>query len=207
MKLAIMQPYTFPYIGYFQLINAVDKFIVYDDVNFVKKGYINRNRILVNNQPHLFSIPCKSISQNKAINQIALNFDDKARTGFLKTLQMSYKKAPFFNDFYPTIEQFIRDSKSQTISEFATESIALICNYLSIKTRFELSSKSHSDSLGLEKEQRLINICKKENATTYINAIGGLELYKKTNFKKEGIAIYFFRKSTYQIPAIQCRFC
>ena len=92
MKLAIMQPYVFPYIGYFQLINAVDKFVFYDDVNFIKKGYINRNALLINDQKHVFTIPCKNISQNKRINETALSFDTKAKTIFLRTIESLHIK-------------------------------------------------------------------------------------------------------------------
>ena len=72
-----MQPYFFPYIGYFQLINAVDKFIILDDVNYIKKGWINRNRILLNGKDYLFTIPCEKISQNKLINEVEVIKDEK----------------------------------------------------------------------------------------------------------------------------------
>ncbi|MDA3872330.1 MAG: WbqC family protein, partial [Candidatus Marinimicrobia bacterium] len=87
MKLAIMQPYFFPYIGYFQLINAVDKFVVYDDVNFIKRGWINRNYININNKKVLFTLPVKDKSQNKLINQHSYNFDDIWKNNFFKTLK------------------------------------------------------------------------------------------------------------------------
>ena len=86
MKIAIMQPYFLPYIGYFQLINAVDKFVIYDDVNFIKKGWINRNNILVNGQPHLFSIALKDVSQNKLINEINIDSQSEWNKNLLKTI-------------------------------------------------------------------------------------------------------------------------
>jgi hypothetical protein len=102
MKLAIMQPYIFPYIGYFQLIKAVDKFVIYDDVNFINRGWINRNRILVNGKDSLFTIPLKEASQNKLINDIDVNWDDAWKSKWLKTLEQSYKKAPIFNKCCPS---------------------------------------------------------------------------------------------------------
>ncbi|HKJ32452.1 MAG TPA: WbqC family protein, partial [Balneolales bacterium] len=95
--IAIMQPYFFPYIGYFQLINAVNKFVFYDDVNFIKRGWINRNKILINNQSNYFTIPCKDVSQNKLINQIGHALNDRSREKLLKKVSLSYRNAPFFN--------------------------------------------------------------------------------------------------------------
>ena len=95
MRLAIMQPYFMPYIGYLQLMNAVDKFVLYDDVNYINKGWINRNRILVNGQAYLFTIPLKEASQNRLINEIYLSNDPKWKGKLLKTIEQGYKKAPF----------------------------------------------------------------------------------------------------------------
>lgn len=95
MKTAIMQPYFFPYLGYFQMFNAVDKFVLLDDVNFIMRGYINRNSILLNGKAHKFSIPLEKPSQNKLINETKLNFSLKDKENFLKTIQLAYKKAPF----------------------------------------------------------------------------------------------------------------
>ena len=109
MKLAIMQPYFFPYLGYFQMFNAVDKFVLLDDVNFIMRGYINRNSILVNQKAHLFSIPLEKPSQNKLINETKLNFQEKDKENFLKTITLAYKKAPYYNDFYPVLEDIINN--------------------------------------------------------------------------------------------------
>ena len=195
MKIAIMQPYVFPYIGYFQLINAVDTFVFYDDVNFIKKGFINRNNILVNGTKNRFTIPCKSISQNKLINEIQLDFDAIAKTKFLKSLQLAYSKAPFYNDVFPLIKKFMEETKSKTISEFAIESIKLVSDYLSIKKEWNVSSMSHQDSKDMEKEQRLIYITLKEKALVYINPIGGTELYKKSNFSNQNIELLFLKST------------
>ena len=96
MKAAVMQPYLFPYIGYFQLINAVDTFVVYDDVNYIKKGWINRNSILVNEKPFLFTVDLKEVSQNKLINEITIDENSNWKKNILRTIELSYKKAPFF---------------------------------------------------------------------------------------------------------------
>ncbi len=191
MKVAIMQPYFLPYIGYFQLINAVDKFVFYDDVNFIKKGWIHRNNLLVNGEAFLFSIPCKAISQNRHINQIELDFDSKSKDKFLKRIELAYKKAPYFDMVYKEIEQLVLKSNASTISTFAIDSVKIVCDYLDIKIQFVISSNGHSESQGEPKQMRLINVAKKENAETYINPIGGLDLYSKEDFKKSGLELRF----------------
>ena len=148
MKVAIMQPYIFPYIGYFQLIAAVDKFIFYDDVNFKKKSQINRNQILINGQANLFSVPLKKASQNKLINEIELRIDSIWVENFIITLEFNYKKAPYFKDIFPLIENILK-KKTETISDLAIISIKEISNHLGLKTKFELSSEKYSDSIDL----------------------------------------------------------
>ncbi|RMA57966.1 WbqC family protein [Ulvibacter antarcticus] len=191
MKLAIMQPYFFPYVGYFQLLQAVDTFIFYDDVNFIKKGWINRNNILINNEAFLFSVPCKNASQNKLINEIQINFDINEKNRFLKRIELAYKKAPYFDEFYPLLHDFIMEENSKYISSLAANSVRFISEYLGMQKSFAYSSEIHSDSRGLEKQERLRVIAKKEKADTYINASGGRPLYTKDNFKQDDIKLKF----------------
>ncbi|KAA3621336.1 MAG: hypothetical protein DWP94_10615 [Flavobacterium sp.] len=191
MKLAIMQPYFFPYIGYFQLIHAVDKFIFYDDVNFIKKGWINRNNILINDSAFLFSIPCKNISQNKLINEVDLFFDSNEKERFLRRIELAYKKADEFDNFFPVLENFILNDSSVKISELAINSVILVCEYLKLDVKFEYSSGTHSDSISFEKEKRIQHIVNKEAADIYINPIGGKELYSKEDFESKGLTLQF----------------
>lgn len=191
MKLAIMQPYFFPYVGYFQLIHAVDKFIFYDDVSFIKKGWIHRNNILINQEPFLFSVPCVGASQNKLIIDTKINFDLKEKQKFLKRIELAYKKAPSFDDFYPGLEAFMLQDESDSISSLASESILFTCDYLGLKRTFAYSSIDHSSSRGLEKEARLIEISKKEKAVSYFNSEGGKQLYSKSNFREADIDLHF----------------
>ncbi len=193
--IAIMQPYCFPYIGYFQLINAADVFIFYDDVNFIKQGWINRNRVLMNNSDLLFTIPLKNISSNNLINQTEISRDeyDKWLKKFLRTITVSYKKAPFFKETIEIIEKTFILSKTRLISELAILSIKNVCDYLNIKKIFKISSKEFSDSAYLHKAERLIEICKTTKAGNYINLIGGKKLYSKDCFYKNGINLYFLQ--------------
>ena len=195
MKIAVMQPYVFPYIGYFQLIQAVDIFVFYDDVNFIKKGYINKNYILTNGVKSPFKIPCKKISQNKTIKDTFLFFDAKSKLKFLKTIEQAYHRAPFFYEFYPRLKQFILDDSYKTISAFAIGSVQFIADYLSMKCKWIVSSANYADSLSLKKEQRIIHIAKVEGASTYINAIGGIDLYNKKDFEKHQLDLTFIKSS------------
>lgn len=191
MRLAIMQPYFFPYIGYFQLINAVDKFVIYDDVNFIKKGWINRNNILLNGQPHTFSVPLEKISQNKKINEINLAQDEKWRRKTLQTFQHAYKKAPNFQSVAPLIEEII-NYETQELSSFLLHSIQRISQFLSLNSDIIPSSVRY-DNANLSGADRIIDICVQEKTECYVNAIGGKDLYDPPVFESKGIELKFLK--------------
>ena len=191
-----MQPYIFPYIGYFQLINAVDKFVIYDDVNFINKGWINRNRILNNGVDSLFSIPLKEASQNKLINEIEVNWDSAWKSKFLKTLEQSYKKAPFYQETL-LIVQKILNIDNESISKIVEHNLRLICAYLDIKTEIVSSSAIYQNT-HLKAQERILDICLQEKATEYINPIGGLELYDKVFFEAQNIRLNFIKSKPIQ---------
>jgi predicted HNH restriction endonuclease len=176
-SIAVMQPYLFPYIGYFQLINAVDKFVIYDDVNYIKKGWINRNNIIINKQKALFTISLAGASQNKLINEIDIsdNFEK-----LLKTIQFSYSKAPYFRQTYEILNKIV-SFENRNLSLFITNSLETILDYLNIDTEILLSSNLNKDS-GLKGQVKIMSICKELNAETYVNPIGGIDLYDKEYF-------------------------
>lgn len=196
MKIAIMQPYIFPYLGYFQLINAVDKFVFYDDVNYIKKGWINRNRILTNNEAMLFTIPVLKASQNKLINEIELGWDEKWKKQFFTTLEQNYKKATYFEQSIDLIKTIFNQPQI-SIADLTISSIKVVSNYLELKTVFETSSQQYATTKGMEKAARLISICQVNGTDTYINPIGGKELYQKQHFKENGIDLFFIEN---QLP-------
>ena len=189
MKVAIMQPYFLPYIGYFQLIKAVDTFVLYDDVNYINKGWINRNNILVNGKAFMFTIPLKDASQNKLINQIELSDDPKWRTKLLQTVGQSYKKAPNFNVVYPILERVLNGA-SVRVCDLIFESIQEINQYLGITTTIVRSSEIYQNQ-NLKAQDRIIDICGQENAQLYINPIGGQALYDQAAFKKHQMTLRF----------------
>lgn len=191
MKIAIMQPYFLPYLGYFQLLNIVDKFVLLDDVNFIVKGYINKNSILVNNKPFKFTIPLKQISQNKLINEMELHFSEKEKQKLLKTLELAYKKAPFYNDIAPVLIQIINHN-STNLTQYIYNSIQIIKKYLEIKTEILISSQICKNN-SLTGQDRIIEINKQLKSNHYINAIGGKSLYSKNEFNKHDIQLQFIK--------------
>lgn len=197
MKVAIMQPYFFPYIGYFQLINAVDKFVFYDDVNFIKGGWINRNRILLHGKDQYITIQCIKSSPHKKIIEVEVNTKSKEYLNILKTIKMAYKKAKYFEQVFPYIEN-VFEMNGANISVIAEKSILEVSKYLNIRTEFLKSSEIFSQTKGLEKTDRLIAICKKLKVDNYINPIGGKELYSKSIFLQHQINLFFLRSKNVQ---------
>lgn len=191
MKIAIMQPYFLPYIGYFQLINTVDRFIVLDDVNYIKKGFINRNNILLNNQTYRFVLPLNKASQNKIISETELLNDDIAINNLLSTFQLAYKNAPFYSEIYPLIEDILKN-KETDLSKYIFYSIRKICTYLQIDTEL-ISSSSNFNNSYLKGQDRIIDIVKLNNGLEYINSIGGIDLYDFSTFYNHQIQLCFLK--------------
>lgn len=190
MKIAIMQPYFFPYIGYFQLIAAVDLFVVYDNVQFSKKGWINRNRILVNGADSFVSLPLKKDSD--FLNVVDRSLSDNwinERKKIVNRIVESYRKAPYFYDAFPLIEKAIM-YEDVNLFRFILNSLELVNGYLEITTPIVISSTMSIDH-SLKAKEKVVALCKEREAVTYINPIGGLELYNKEEFKREGIKLEF----------------
>jgi hypothetical protein len=208
MKIAIMQPYLFPYIGYFQLINAVDKFIIYDDVNFIKQGWINRNQFLVQGSKQLFTVPLQKQSSFLKINETFVNDKQykKWKIKFLRTIEQSYKKAPFFEQVNQLINKVLsNDNNEETISKLAIKSLLEISNFLELETEFVLSSNLYNN-VNLTGQERLLDICKKEGVKQYINPIGGVDLYNKKDFYNENIQLNFLKSNNIQYKQFKNEF-
>lgn len=188
MKLGIMQPYFLPYIGYWQLLNVVDKYVIYDDIAYIKQGWINRNRMLLNGKEFLFSISLADASSFKNINQIEII---PKKNKLLKTIEQAYKKAPFFTTVFPFIESII-NHQERNLSQYVTHSIRTIAKYLRIQTQIVISSEIDKDN-SLKAQDKVINICQKLSATEYFNTMGGQELYSKAAFMEKGIALVFLK--------------
>ena len=188
MKLAIMQPYFMPYLGYFQAIAAVDKYVVYDDVNYIKGGWINRNHLIIGGEKKLFTITLKSSSPNKLINEIEIGDDFKR---FLRMVQLNYVKASYFEELFVLLS-CICGFENKNLGLFLMNSFQNICNYLDIQTELILSSNLEKDN-SLKGEKKVLHICNLLEAKTYTNAIGGQELYSKEEFAQYGIDLKFIK--------------
>ncbi|WP_309088947.1 WbqC family protein [Domibacillus sp.] len=194
MKIAIMQPYLFPYIGYFQLVNAVDTFVIFDDVQYKQRGWINRNRILINNQDHLFSFSVKKSSRDTLIKDKffsdQVNNDKKE---FLKSIEHSYSRAPYYQKVISIIEE-ITLFNEENLSDFITNSLKVICGYLDIETNFiKSSSLSKEEGQVIGADKKIISIARHLGARTYVNLIGGISLYTKEIFHENDLDIYFLK--------------
>lgn len=201
MKIAIMQPYLFPYIGYWQLIKSVDTFVILDDVNFIMRGYINRNEILLNGKRYRFSIPIKKASQNKLIMDIKMDFSQKEKEDFLKTIKFAYRRAPYFDIVMPIIRECVK-FQEENLTKYILNSIYRILNYLNIDKRICISSELNK-SKNLKAESRILEICKIMKADIYINPCGGRNLYHYDVFEKEGIQLFFLDPSMEKIKYYQ----
>lgn len=181
MIAGIMQPYFMPYLHYFNLIKTVDKFVILDDVNYIKKGWINRNQILINNQAYLFTIPILDLSQNKKIYDLNLSSDPKWKSKFLRTMHQSYSNSPEFYNFFPLLEEIIYFPDSN-LSSFIHNSIIKICKFLNIETEIIKSSKIFNSRM--TGEHRIIDLCQKLNCSEYLNLPGGAQSLLIRNFRK-----------------------
>jgi hypothetical protein len=205
MKLGIMQPYFFPYIGYFQLINSVDEFVIYDNIQFTKKGWINRNRILVNHKDDYITIPLKKDSDYLNVNQRILSDTWPIdRKKMLNRIFESYKKAPQFEQVFVMIENCLNSDKSN-LFDFIQNSLLQTLSYLSIPTKITVSSSIEIDH-GLKSEQKVLAICKNRNANTYVNPVGGYELYSKDRFELNGIILQFQKSNSINYSQFQSDF-
>lgn len=196
-RAAIMQPYIFPYIGYFHLIHASSVFVFYDDVHYIMRGWINRNRILNQDRDLLFTVPVQKASRNRFINETKPSFNSKWKEGFHKGLIHNYKKAPFFDEIIDVVmSPFSKEYND--ITDLAIESILSVHSYLGLQLNFTKSSTLSPETKGLEKADRLIAITKKVGFINYVNAPGGKSLYTKEYFKSKGINLFFAKSHPIQ---------
>ena len=202
MKVGVMQPYFFPYIGYWQLLNAVDRYVILDDVNFIKRGWINRNRILSGNKSgdrdEFIRITIEKISQNRKINEHYLFEKEKCFDVLLRTLHERYARAPHFEETYGLLERiFAYDGDN--VADFLSYQIREVCAHLDIETEILRSSQLEKDE-SLKAQDRIIDLCRRLGADEYYNAIGGVELYDKEAFENAGMRLHFLRARLGEYP-------
>lgn len=197
MKIGIMQPYFFPYIGYLQLIKAVDVFIVYDNIKYTKKGWINRNRLLQNGKDVMFSLPLKRDSDFLNVNEreLAPGFN---RDKLLNQIRGAYWRAPYFEPTFLLCERIVR-YEDTNLFRFLHNSIVATCKHLNIDTEIKVSSEISIDH-DLKNQDKVLALCKAVGANTYVNAIGGMDLYSKETFREKGIELKFIKSMPFVYP-------
>ena len=188
MTLAIMQPYFFPYIGYWQLLSVADTFVIYDDVNFIKQGYINRNSILVGHKSQMITLEVIGASSNRLINEVKIGNNAKK---LLKSIDQAYKKAPHYREIFPLIQKIL-ENPEENLAKFLGDLLQKISDYLELDTKIIYSSNIEKDN-DLKAQDKILDICQRLSASHYINAIGGQDLYSKEDFKAKNIELDFMQ--------------
>ena len=191
MRVAIMQPYFLPYIGYFQLIANSDQFVIYDDIQFTKKGWIHRNRYLRNGEAALFTLPLRKDSDYLDVRdrQISESYDANK---MLAQIMNAYRKAPEFTKVIPVIDEIFKH-QDRNLFRFVQFSLIRICAFLEIETPI-IASSSLGDSTMFKGQNRVLAICDAVGATEYVNPIGGTHLYSSFDFRTRGIELQFMRR-------------
>ena len=228
MKLAIMQPYFFPYIGYFQAIYAVDKYILYSNLSFIKDGWMNRNRISIKDGTvSMVTVPLIHKSSNTFIYHIRVDNSRKWNTKLLKTIYLNYKGSPYFEEVYPLLESVLTGSYDY-LYELNASIISSIAHFIGIKTPVEFRNKEKylelEDQLlkveegdytdfpyllkttPVKKVARVLALSKNEQADTFVNAIGGQVLYDKGEFAQYGIDLKFLQTDHFSYPQFSNEF-
>lgn len=188
----MMQPYLFPYLGYFQLIAAADVFVLGDDLQYIRSGWVNRNRILCSGKAKLITFPLKRDRHDLAINKRELSdlyAEDVER--LLTTLQLSYCRSPYYAQVMPLLERLLT-FPVKNLAVYIEHSIREMCSYLHIDTPIFRGSDIDI-AAPTDKQDRVLKIVEKLEGDRYLNPIGGMELYDPNFFEREGVALRFFK--------------
>ena len=196
MNTDIIQPYFFHYLVYWQMFNAVDKCVLLDDVNYIKRGYINSNSILINGAANKFTIPLEKASQNKLINESKLIEDPFWKEQFLRKVEMAYKKAPCFQDFFSILREIVLYDETDLV-RYLKYSFEKVKDYLGLNTEILVSSEIEKNNF-LKAEDRILEICRCLKTDVYINAIGGQSLYHRERFAEDNMELKFIKMGEYK---------
>lgn len=191
-RLAIMQPYLFPYLGYYQLMAAVDRFMLLDDVNFIKRGWVNRNRILVQGKEHIFTLPVTAASQNRRINDLALHEYPRWRSRFFNTLQRAYARSDHFASAMDILD-YALPQEAESLQEVLGHSLISISRTLGIDTEIICTSQVDPEPQQRGSE-RILALCRENATREYLNLPGaGRDLYDPADFATAGIRLRFLQ--------------
>ena len=198
-----MQPYFFPYLGYFQLLHAVDRFVFLDDVQFIRRGWINRNRILLGGEAAAISVPVQHGDRSARIRDVSIAPGDWRRKR-IEMLRHAYARAPHFDEIFPVVAQVI-ESPTESIVDLARSSVVRIAELLSLPTALVASSTGYGNE-ALRGQERIIDIAAREGASVYVNLPGGRDLYRGEGFERAGIALRFLRPEDRPYPQSAAEF-
>lgn len=196
-SVAIMQPYLFPYIGYYQLIRAVDEFIVYDNIKYTKKGWINRNRLLMNGREVVFTVPLKKDSDSLDVKDREISGDFK-KEELLNRIREGYRRSPYFEQVFPLVERIVLHDEVN-LFRFLHNSIVRTCEHIGVDTQISVSSNIHVNH-DLRSQDKVLALCEAVGASTYVNPIGGMALYSKQEFAIRGIELKFIKPGPFVYP-------
>jgi hypothetical protein len=194
LSMALMQPYFLPYIGYFQLINAVDLFVIYDNAQYIKEGWINRNRILIGDTVHYITIPVERghLPDRIRVKTIAERSRLRTENKIRSSLYHAYHRAPFFDTVYGTVDRVFQYEGNDLLG-FLRNSLSLLCERLGINTPMILASDIETDERDLAGQDRVLRLCRETGAATYINSAGGVALYSREAFSARGVELRFLK--------------
>jgi hypothetical protein len=201
MKVAVVQPYFFPYIGYIQLMHQVDIFVIFDDVNFVKKGWIKRNRLLCNGHVSYFGLSIEKASQNKKINELYIKRDERENTKLLRLIEQNYKNAPNFSKTIELINHVL-DYEDNNLATFLGHQLELLKDKLVLNTKLIYSSTLNRHEQFATAQERIIAITKHLGGTEYVNLPGGKELYSQKVFNENGLKLSFIEPNLKPYPQL-----
>lgn len=194
----IMQPYLFPYIGYYQLMAAVDCFVILDDVHYIMRGWINRNRILCGGRDKYFTLPLEGASLNRLISELSLHEPEKGKRQILNQIGAYYRKAPYYQEVHPLLEEIILHPGDRLVP-YLTHSLRRMAAHLGLRARILLSSELPKDP-ALTGQDRILDICRVVGAKRYINPVGGMELYDARAFARQSVTLHFLRSVARPYP-------
>ena len=187
MKVAIMQPYFYPYLGYYQLISECDAFIFLDDVNFIRKGFVHRNFINLAGERSQINLRLVKASQNKKINELQIA---DSTSDFVNRVESCYKKSIHWDDVSEILSEH-NVEKASSLSEFLIKININLISRFGIDVKILKSSDIELDVFGLRGEDRIIELTKAIGGTSYLNLPGGKSLYSAEKFLEHGLGLEF----------------
>jgi hypothetical protein len=191
-KIAILQSNYIPWKGYFDMIAAVDEFILYDDVQFTKNDWRNRNIVKTPRGTEWISVPVGT-DINRKIRDVNLT-EHQWQKKHWKTIEVNYRRAPFFCDIANLLEPLYSDIRHESLTQLNRTFIEAICQYLDIRTKI---SYSWDYFLGEGKNERLLNLCKQSGAGHYISGPAAKNYLDEAAFKKAGVSVIWLDYANY----------